>query len=690
MAELQEFFTDLMQDVAVAASARGELTRTIMVEDLVHRLIDAEELQDWEPSFFEGRGFRRRILGLDGYSTDELDLDGTLHVLVAELREGDEPASLVSADINAAFSRATGFVIDASEGRLDEVLEPSTPAADLARLVRERRGKVKTIRVLLLSNALLGARYREVDRDSIDGVKVELNVWDLARFHQLAAAGGREEVDIDLTEFAPRGLPALSAGIGETGYAALLCVVPGNLLADIYDRYGSRLLEGNVRAFLSTRGAVNKGIRKTLNNCPQHFFAFNNGITATATEVELVEDAGQQRLLRVRDLQIVNGGQTTASMYNSRQRDKTTLDGVFVQMKLSVLPVELAQDLIPQISQYANTQNRVSDADLFANHPFHRKVEDLSRRVWAPPAAGSHLMTHWFYERARAQYQTGHLMLTGREKREFLAKNPKKQVFTKTDLAKFENSWRMLPHLVSGGAQKNFKQFADTIRGEFDKRPHEFNERWFQHLVAKAIIFRSTESLVSAADWYTGGYRANIVTYAIARVVKLIGERFPGHVIDLDRIWKAQAISEVVTQQLERAAHAACEVLVAPPEHWKNVTEWAKKEQCWQRIQAVPVTAVSNLRGELRAADEETAARRDARSQDKDDSSINAQVEVIRLAQEGYWERALASPRARQVLSPTEFGILTSAVSRPNWVPSDAQARRLMTAARKLDDEGIS
>ena len=690
MAELGEFYADLMHDVAASASARGELTRTVLVEDLVQRLLDAEELQDWAVCYYDGRGYRRRLLGVDGYSTDELDLDGTLHVLVAELREGSEPSNLATADVNAAFARATGFVIDAREGRLDDALEPSTPAADLARLVQQQGSRLKTVRILLLSNGVLGARYREVDRDAIDGVKVELNVWDLNRFHLLAAAGGREEVDIDLTQFVPGGLPALSAGIGETGYSAFLCVVPGGLLADIYDQYGSRLLEGNVRAFLSTRGGVNKGLRKTLTTCPEHFFAFNNGITATASEVELVSEAGQQRLLRVRDLQIVNGGQTTASMYNSRQRDKATLDGVFVQMKLSVLPADLAQEMIPQISQYANTQNRVSDADLFANHPFHRKVEDLSRRVWAPPAAGSHLMTHWFYERARAQYQTAHFMLAGKEKKEFLAKNPKAQVITKTDLAKFENTWRMLPHVVSGGAQKNFKQFADTVREEFDKHPIEFNERWFQHLVAKAVIFKATERLVSGASWYTGGYRANIVTYGVARFVKLLEDRFPGRVLDLDRVWKAQRVSEAVSGQLLLAAQAALGVLTAPPAHWSNVTEWAKKEQCWQAVAAVHMSVVEDLDADLKPADEERGDRRDARGQARQDDTINAQVEVVRRAEDGYWRRAIAWPETRRLLSAVEFGILTTAAHRQGWVPTDAQARKLMAAATRLDAEGLS
>lgn len=690
MAELTDFHTDLMQEVSARASARGEHTRTVLVEELVQRLIEAEELQDWLPSYFEGRGYRRRNIGLDGYSTDELGLDGTLYVVVAEPRDGSGVSALTTPEIKAAFGRATAFVEDAIQGRLTDVLEPSTPAADLARAIQEQHGHIKTLRVLLLSNATLGSRFKEVDREAIQGIKVELHVWDLTRFQQLAEAGGREAVDIDLTGFAPGGLPILPAGLGDTGYSAYLCVVPGALLADIYDQYGSRLLEGNVRAFLSARGNVNKGIRRTITTAPERFFAYNNGITATATGADVVEESGAFRLRRVRDLQIVNGGQTTASLFHARVRDRADLAGVFVQMKLSVLPAEVAETMIPEISRFANTQNRVSDADLFANHPFHGKLEELSRRVWAPPKPGSHQMTHWFYERARAQYLTEQLKLRPAGKREFLLQNPKDQVITKTDLAKFQNTWAKLPHIVSFGAQKNFVRYAEEVRERYDRHPADFNDRWFQHLVARAILFKATEQLVSSAPWYTGGYRANIVTYGLARFVTLVEEAFPGHVLDLDRIWRGQRVPDATAAQILRCGEAAFHVLTHPPPHWSNVTEWAKKEQCWQGVATASVAPVPGLVSDLKAIDDERTDQRDARTNMREDESISAQVEVLRLAADGYWARAAASPVSRRVLSEVEFGIVQTAARRTSWVPSDAQARRLMAARKRLQEEGLT
>lgn len=686
--ELETFLTDLNQEVTATAVAQGAYTRTALVENLVGRLVEAEELQDWTPAFFEGRGQRRKALAVDGYCIDELELDGTLQLIVAEPKDGSTVQALATGDVNGAFDRGLAFFSDALEGKLHEELEPSTPAADLARRIYESREMIKTVRILLVSNAALGSRYKMVTRSSVDSVKTELHIWDLVRFHRLADTGGREEIDIDVTRLVPDGLPALRAGIGNTDYQAYLCVVPGAFVADVYEQYGSRILEGNVRAFLSARGKVNQGIRKTILAQPDRFFAFNNGITATASRIEFGPNGNLSRIL---DLQVVNGGQTTASLFNTRLGDKAPLDGIFVQMKLSVLPPDVALAMIPEISRYANSQNKVSEADLFANHPFNRKVEELSRRIWAPPRAGTTQMTHWFYERARAQYQTEQIKLTPAKKKAFLFQNPKPQVITKTDLAKFENSYNKLPYVVSFGAQKNFVRYAEGICGAYDTRPDDFNERWFQHLVAKAILFAETERIVSGASWYTNAYRANIVTYAIAKLVLLIEERYLNSCLDLDQIWKNQGISEPLIAQLEATAKVSYNVLVAPPQEGANVTEWAKRKECWDRIAGNSVPVVRGLERALKERGEERDDRKRARGEEREDTTINATMEVVRRGQEGFWGRALAWRNARRLLTPTELGILETAEKRGAiWAPSDAQARKMLEAAKKLEADGLT
>ena len=685
--DLQTFYEDLMQEVVAKAEAHGEYTRTALVDALAGRLISAEELQDWTPCFHEGRGHRNKSLAVDGYCAEELALDGTLHIVVADHRDGARVQVLTTAEVKAAFGRALAFVEDAWAGRLHTVLEPSTPAADLANLIHGSKASIKTLKVLVLSNAVVGARYREVTRSDMDSMKVELQMWDLSRFSQIAETGGREELDIDVMKFLPEGLPALPAGIGEAGYRSYLCVVPGSFLADIYDEYGSRLLEGNVRAFLSTRGKVNGKIRATIAKAPDRFFAFNNGITATATDV--VVDSGG-RIARIQDLQIVNGGQTTASLYNARARDKVPLGAVFVQMKLSVLSPELALTMIPEISESANTQNKVSDADLFANHPFHRKMEFLSRRLWAPPKIGARHATHWFYERARAQFLTEQAKLSLGEKRAFLLQNPKDQLIIKTDLAKFENTWLKLPHIVSLGAQKNFAKFAESIREAYEALPDRFNERWFQHLVAKAILFHSTERIVSTASWYTNAYRANIVTYGIARMLVLIEDEYPGWVLDLDDIWKRQALPELLVAQLESVAQVAMRVLAAPPIAGANITEWAKKELCWKQVKGEAAVVIAGLKSVLKPLEEERAEVRDARINESESGAISAVVEVVNRSQSGFWSRLATSPKTRRIVSEVEFGILTTAARKgAAFTPSDAQAKKLMAMAKRLEDAGL-
>lgn len=686
--ELEAFLTDLNQEVSAAAAAEGAYTRTALVENLVRRLIEAEELQDWTPAFFEGRGHRRKALAIDGYCFDELELDGTLQLIIAESRDGSGVQALATGDINGAFDRALAFFGDAWEGRLHDELEPSTPAADLASLIHDSREHIKTVRILLVSNASLGSRYKMVTRSSVGSVKTELHIWDLVRFQRLADVGGREEIDIDVAQLVPDGLPALRAGIGDANYQAYLCVVPGAFMADVYEQYGSRILEGNVRAFLSARGKVNQGIRRTILAQPDRFFAFNNGITATASRLEFGLNGNVSRIL---DLQVVNGGQTTASLFNTRLSDKASLDSIFVQMKLSVLPPDVAMAMIPEISRYANTQNKVSDADLFANHPFNRKVEELSRRIWAPPRTGTTQMTHWFYERARAQYQTEQMKLTAAQKRAFLLQNPKLQVITKTELAKYENSYNKLPHVVSLGAQKNFVRYAEGICGVYDARPEDFNERWFQHLVAKAILYSEAGRIVSGASWYTRAFRSQLVTYAIAKLVLLIEESYHNGCLDLDLIWRHQSLSDPLNAQLEATARASYDVLVAPPKEGANVTEWAKRKECWDRIAASSVPVVSELTRSLKELGEEKDERRRARGEEREVGTINAAMEVIARSQRGFWDRALTWRNAQRLLTPTEFGILQTAVQRgASWAPSDAQAKRLLEAAKKLEADGLT
>ena len=372
------------------------------------------------------------------------------------------------------FGHARGFLEDATAGKLDDI-EASAPASELVSLLQEQRSVISAFRIYLVTDAVLSSRIKDWPDGIVDGKPVESHIWDISRFLRVVeSASGRDDLMVDFTGLDGKGIPAIPASHLGTRYKSYMCVLPGAMLASMYNNFGSGLLEGNVRAFLSLRGGVNKGIRETILNAPDMFFAYNNGITVVASEVRVAQDGGTVRLLWARDLQIVNGGQTTASLATAARNDKAKLDAVLVQMKLSVIPAEESSEIIPRISRYANSQNKVSDADFFSNHEFHRRMEETSRRLWAPAHDGQQYDTHWFYERARGQYVTELSKLGRSERARFELLNPKNQMVTKTDLAKFENSWLRFPQQVSKGAQKNFVTFAERVTKVWGKTSFGF------------------------------------------------------------------------------------------------------------------------------------------------------------------------------------------------------------------------
>jgi hypothetical protein len=415
------------------------------------------------------------------------------------------------------------------------------------------------------------------------------------------------------------------------------------------------------------------------------FFAYNNGIAATATDVTVERG----RLLHATYLQIVNGGQTTASLALARRgKDKADLEKIFVPMKLSVVTPAAAEVVIPRISYCANSQNKVSEADFFSNHAFHIRIEDISRRLWAPTTGGAQLETHWFYERARGQYLNEQVRLSPSEKKRFLFQNPRGQVIAKTDLAKYENSWRGMPHTVSLGAQKNFLAFARWVGEEWKLNDADFNDEFFRNSVAKAIVFRHTERLVTRQPWYQHGYRANIVAYTIALLTWLIKSDAPGMTVDLRRIWTSQTVTENLDKQVALIAKAAFDVIVSPSLGVQNVTEWCKKEVCWQRARESDVKLTNAFIQELVDEDEVKVVKKDARSQRQIHSGIEAQTMVVNLGGT-YWARLSEWGKKKNLVSAGDEKLLRVAAKIPRTIPEDWQSVALLEIRQRMEEEGF-
>ena len=387
-------------------------------------------------------------------------------------------------------------------------------------------------------------------------------------------------------------------------------------------------------------------------------------------------------LMSANNFQIVNGGQTTASIHAARKLAPEQLKKVFVQMKLSVVPPELSEEVVPLISQFANSQNKVNAADFFANHPFHVKMEELSRQILAPSGDGGYRETKWFYERARGQFADERGRRSVANRKRFDAEFPKSQFLTKTDLAKFENSYRCHPDVVSLGAQKNFAHFAKAIGREWKGTDSGFDDIWFKRLIAKAIIFRQIEKLVPQQDWYLGGYRANIVTYAIAKVVHDAERR--DRLLDLDKVWSMQRVPLNLEKAFTVAAQAANSVITNPPTGIRNMGEWAKKQACWAELAKKTLVYEEDFWDNLVDPESERLRKTTEKRASALASGIEAQREVV-IQGPDYWSQLLAFGQSIGKLTDKEQGILKSCTYLPNRIPSEKQCTSALAIANKLE-----
>lgn len=681
----EDFFHDFRQETLAGAEANSAFQLAAFMEGVGDELMDTGFVEGFEFCHYRAqRGMR-----VDGYWFDD---EGTLDLFVADFECRSELTSLTKTDVDAAFKRLTAF-FDASLNKgLANELEVTSPECGLARQILDRRSHLRRVNLVLVSERTLSDRVESMPDAEICGLPASYHIWDMSRlFRQRSSRGHKEALDLDFEAMFGDGISCLPAHLGTAAYPSYLIVMPADVLATLYGRYGGQLLEQNVRCFLQARGKVNQGIRGTIINEPSMFFAYNNGITATAQAVETKKGPDGLAITRIVDLQIVNGGQTTASLFHTKRRDKAKLDGIFVQMKLSVIDSEESDTVVPLISEYANTQNRVNAADFFSNSPFHVRMQEFSRRLWAPAQQGAQRETRWFYERARGQYADAQAKLTPAEQRRFKAEHPKEQMFTKTDMAKFENVWDDHPRWVNLGAQKNFARYAGRIGVEWKKAPDGFNEFYFKRIVARALIFRACEKLVSSQPWYNGGYRANIVAFTLAVVSDIV--RSQGRSIDYGRIWATQGIGSTLIEALTVISKAVNEEIIRPPAGISNVSEWCKKDACWTGLQGKRTMFESLLSeaffDELLSADDQASEAQTAKKTQKLDNGIEAQKRVLEIRADD-WSKVFKALSLKKMLSTKEAGILQVAMQMPSKIPTEKQSIILIEVLDKARLEGVS
>ena len=677
-----EFLESLRADSAISGSDTVDefLTRTLGM------LVDYDEIQDPQRI---GCGDKRcsgnHVMRADGYCFDETD--HSLVLVISDFQDSHDTDNLTMSRVDDLYWRMYYFLNEICNGRMEDYFDDSDDILKVARLIRKRMNaladdpeqilKVKLYIITnkdlspdLLNQNLLETKIRKtkgqksvkttkkIKKSDFEGKPLEINLWSPERFYEKEKSLNNDPIVIDFeTDYHSVGIPCIKGNIGENlGYEAYIAIIPGKLLADIYINHGSKVLEGNVRAFLGTSGSksVNSGIRRTINNEPNKFFTYNNGIATTAADVETQEIDGQLYITKIVDLQIINGGQTTASLAEAvLKKTNTELDGIFVPMKLTVIDdretenedgVRFYDQMVQAIAKYANSQNKVTAADLFSNDPFHIWMEKSSKR-WLAPSAKYAIPTGWYYERSRKRYQQELFKIRSVvDQKRFQAKFPKDQLITKEQLGMYLTTMAQRPHIVAKGKNFVIKEFNTIITQEYRANKAVFNEFYFKKCICAAIIYRTVDNYLETNKdsakkqtgfWYkAGGYKLDIVPYSVAKILHSIPK---GYTLNWDYIWNHQMVSPAFMREIELVTKMTNDFIC--DSHGIIVTEYCKKEDTWVTFRdTVPYTPSDRFIDELMPEGLIKEQEESAQKEQKGVDDLKYVMQIIELGAE-YWQK---------------------------------------------------
>jgi len=687
---MESYRGELVNEIKAKAISDDMSDRESFFQIYCEKLEQSEIIEDFHYLHFKTIGSRNRSIQIDGYVYNELDSKLTLFIIPSLAYF--ENKSLTKTDAETLFKRAKNYYFDVKKIILEA--EESSEGYGLAYDILNKKVKITVLEIVILTDHVKSNTINIIESNIEKNVRVDYSIYDISRMELIdESVNGKEPLIIDLWEdFQAEGIPVLPAS--ETiDYRAYLCNIPGELLAKMYNKYQSRLLEGNVRSFLQTKGKVNKGIRNTIINNPEMFFAYNNGIAATAEAIEISQGKDGLVITGFKSLQIVNGGQTTASLANAWEND-TRLNSVeqikkiFVPMKVSVISQKSAEELIPNISRYANSQNKVSDADLASNHPFHRKVEELSRRLHAPAVDGAQFGKFWYYERANGQYRQETYKSTEAFKKKFELRNPKNQMFKKVDLAKYYNIYLQKPHIASAGSQKSFNKFSEWMIKQWDKNPDFVNDDFYRKVIALCILFKKSDTIVRNQDWYDS-YKANIVAYTLSLIFHKVENYFPESTIDLNQIWKDQDLSYGLEKQIQKVAYLVYKHLTRDDRTVENVTEWAKKETSWNWAKEIEFDYDADFISQLVSNKYVSAQEYSAIKEQKRENEMNALLKVYEHGS-AFWREVYNWGVQENIWNIQDVSFLKLAIAIDQGkVPSDKQAAKILQLLEKARVESF-
>ncbi len=574
--DLSDFLRETQAEVKAQVNEGAPFAEIAFTEIVMQHMADIGMTFEPVACHFKGRA-GNDVLKLSGYAVSD-DQD-QLDLFVSLYEDVDVPTPVPESEIQTAVKQGLKFLALCAAGKLAPKLDPSSDVRSLAETLQLIYDGLEQVRIYVLTDRV--AKTKSFKTREVGGKAVRLEVMDIERLHRHWSEGKpRDELVVDFGEVSGAPLPCVYVPGDNEDYDYALTAIPGEALRLLYEKFGARLLEANVRSFLSVKGkGVNAGIQSTLRSAPGRFMAYNNGIVIVADEMRFGSPGdGSTGIAWLKGLQIVNGGQTTASLYFAKKKyPETDLSKVRVPAKIIVMKTQDAakeEALVSDISRFANSQNAVRQSDLSANKPFHVEVERLSLSVYCPDGVG-----RWFYERAAGSYNTM-LAREGTTPNKLKALKdaiPASRRITKTDLAKYITAWDKRPDIVSLGSQKNFDRFMATLAAPDGAETPLPTVADYKAMIAKAKLFRDTSKYTRGA--FKAG-QANVAAYAISVLSDKLGDR-----LDLEKIWSRQSASPELMAQIRIWADEVNDVLVRTAAG-RLVSEWAKKAECRESVLA--------------------------------------------------------------------------------------------------------
>lgn len=575
---------------------------------------------------------------------------------------------------------------------LYSVMSPSDEAVESAKEIYDlyAQNKIQRLMFLIITNGTLTRNTKIIPFETVKNLRADFQVFDLKDIYRISThENNLHEIEVFINEYADQGLLCLPASLEAEDYASYLVVMPGEVLAKIYDQYGQKLLEQNVRTFLQFKGNTNKKMQITIKEEPERFFAYNNGLTCTASSIEVEKQDNALKIIRLNGLQIVNGGQTTSVIY-SCYKNKVDIKNIFVQMKLSVVSKEEEYaDFVGKVARYANSQNPVKESDFFSNSPFHKTFKELSERIWAPMSGGQQIRNKWYYERTRGQYlnEKAKAGRDGKEK-EFLLRYPKEQMVDKLLLAKTEMIFSNYPYL-STKINNAFPKFAKQIEDLLEKDELSINEAFFKEAIAKIILTKKTDKMIAEAEWAKSrkSVRAYIKAYTLAILNKYINE----HNVYLNYmdIWDRQDVSE----DMEKVLNICIGVIKAYIESQENEADLREKlgrEYTWKEIQKSVFEIPENLFENIITTKENVKfEKKEAKKIQVVDKGIERQSFVVTQPLSVWGKLVTFYDSNKTLCSLKEIDILKKMSKGYLLPPSEKQAQILYALYEKANKMGV-